>query len=763
MHKGKDKEISDNCRNSHFNENYIGYFTIIIAVFILYLFSVKYSFLYHNVIVPRGDPFSYSVGFFALLDILRVDYFHNFIFIVRNWYWLINFILAIISPIIIKEPYSISLVNFILFGFATASLFRLARYLNYNVSSAFLLSIILWLFPSNYGFQHPVSLMQMQLDTAFLFAVVIAVANILIYSLSIDKTSNAILAGFSVGIAVWGRGNSLPYVLICIFFPIIIILVSLVKTKEYSQRNNSLINFIMFSLLIVVMAGGFYIINWKALSGYYSAHSNVMEQQVAINYSGIKTNLIGIPGKFFSIKKPFLPFTIISHLIVLLSLFITFVNNKQIIIIIRNNLKIISATGVIIFYGVLVFNLSFFNNQIFLGVIHFHSLMLAGLTFCGFSLLASFLNIFKFKNIFRINEVVILIVISICVLSYGNYFMKKNTPLDYDISAANPREVEAFACEIDDILAKHSLAVLWHEMYNAPIINYYRLKNDLPQILFYTNEYYKDLWVAPYNPNNREKILLGIKETLTKADFIIIPEFSDSYFLRSYPLYHCIDDLVIFINSPNCPKFVVRWVLHEPGNMRILMLQKETDAINEGIENIEKLKLPYGPSNASIKSKYSLVPSDKFVPTTKYPIVEVSSQPGTHYYDRAFDHSISPDSFWEIGGKYPFWISIEYRNNIEITKYSFQTGEVPERMPTEWQLQGSSDGNNFIILDNKKNEVNWKINEKREYSISKPEEHKYYRLYITAGLTNIIRIYEIGFTTETSPSPKISERTIPTK
>jgi hypothetical protein len=740
MHKEIDKDISD-IRN---NKYIIGYLVIIIAVFLLYLFSIKYSHLFHNVTVPIVP---YSVGFFSVLDIVHANFFA--VFGLRSWYWLDNYTLAFISPILIKEPYSISLVNFIFFGFATASLFRLARYLHYDVISAFLLSIILWLFPSNYGFHHTVSLMQMQLDTAFLFAVVIAVANILVYSLSIDKTSNAILAGISIGLAVWGRGNSFPYVLICIFFPIVLILVKLVKIKRSSQFNKSLFNFIIFSLLTVVMIGGFYLINWKALSGYYSAHSNVIEQQVAINYSGIMTNLKEIPGKFFSFQKLFLPYTIISHLIVLLSLFVTFVNNKKMVIIIRNNLKLISATGVIIFYGVFVFNLCFFNNQIFLFAIHYHSLMLVGLSFCVFSLLASLLDIFKFKNNYRINEIVILIVLSIFVLSYGNYFMKKSTPLDFDLSAANPREVEAFACEVDKILAGRSLAVLWHKMYNGQIINYYRLKNDLPMIIFYSNEFYKDLWTAPYYPNNRERVLNGIKKTFSEADYILIPEFSDSYDnKRPPPLYHSIDDLVNFINSPNCPKFVVRWVLHEPGNIRLLILQKEKDAINEGFDNIEKLKLPYGPSNTSIKSKYSLVPSDKISLTVKYPVIEVSSQTGTHYYEKAFDHSITPDSFWEVGGEYPFWLTIEYREKTKINKYFFQTGEVPERMPTNWQFQGTIDGKNWNILD-KREKQQWKINEKKEYIISEPKEYSLYRLYFTAGSPKIMRIYEIGLFIDT--------------
>ncbi len=745
---GKDgKESFKNSAVLESNKRYIGYFAIVLSVLLLYIFSVKFSVLFHEARVPRGDPFSYSVGFFALLEQLRADFFHTLIsiFTGRNWYWLVNIILVSISPLLFKEPYSIALVNFVLFGFATSAIFRLAKYLDYNVVSAYLLAMILWVFPSNYGFQHPISLMQMQLDTAFLFVVIIAVANTLIYVLNVEKTLNAALAGVSIGFAVWGRGNSLPYVLICVIFPVLIILWKLSALRKQGQNKKALFNFYIFSLITAIMAGGFYIMNWKVLSGYYSVHSSVIKHQSGVNLSGIMIYLKDIPGKFFRFQKPFLWFTVISHAVALLSLCVTFLRNKKTTANNRTFLKIISVTGVIIFYGVLVFNLTFFNDTNFYAL-HNYALMLSGLVFCLFALLASFLERFNLKGGFRVNEIIILTAISFCAVSYGRYFIKKNTPLDFDLSAAIPREVEAFSCGVDKFLDGRSLAILWYEMYNGPIINYYRIKNNLPMISFYTNEFYTDLWLPPYSPNNREKILNGIKKTLSEADFIIIPEFSDSYYkYEPYPFYHCSDDLASYLNSPENPKFVVRWLLHEPGNIRLLLLQKEKDALNEVLVDFEPLKLPYGHSNLSIKSKYSLVPSDKLAIPAKNPIIEVSNQTGTHHYERAFDRSITPDSFWEVGGQYPFWMVFEYRDKMKINKYFLQTGESSERMPIDWQLQGSMDGKDWVTLDKRENEKKWEINEKRNYILSDPQEYKFYRLYFIAGQQpTILRIYEIG-------------------
>lgn len=424
--------------------------------------------------------------------------------------------------------------------------------------------------------------------------------------------------------------------------------------------------------------------------------------------------------------------------------------NKNITPYNKNALKVISATGAIIFYGVFLFNSIMFNDPIFYAI-HNYALTLVGLTLSAFSLLASFES--AFMNNFKIKKGIMLPTVGILVVLYGSYFTVKQTPLNIDLSAARPYEVKIFSYDIDKILQGRSLAVLWYEMYNSVIINYYRIKNNLPIISFYTNEFYKDLWFAPYSPKNNENIRKGIQKTFEEADFVIIPEFSDSYFkYEPYPLYHCSDDLADYLNSPKSPRFVIRKILHEPGNVRLLLLQKEKDALSDGRASrvsFEPLKLPYGSSSSSSKPKYFFVPSDKLTNLTKNFMIEVSSKTGTHHYERAFDRSIAPDSFWEVVGKYPFWMMFEYENKVKINKYLLQTGECPERMPTEWELQGSLDGKEWVGLD-KRSGTDWQRNEKKEYKLMGPKEYKYYRLYFTAGGTvDILRVYEIELSIST--------------
>ena len=122
------------------HKEYYGYFLIAFSVLILYIFSIPISRRFNETFVPTGDAFSYTLNFFMLLDLSHTSYWPTILQILsghgNGWYWLIQLVAAFFSPILFKEPYSVALVNFILFGVATASIFRLARYLKFGVAAA---------------------------------------------------------------------------------------------------------------------------------------------------------------------------------------------------------------------------------------------------------------------------------------------------------------------------------------------------------------------------------------------------------------------------------------------------------------------------------------------------------------------------------------------------------------------------------------------------------------------------------------------------
>lgn len=113
-----------------------------------------------------------------------------------------------------------------------------------------------------------------------------------------------------------------------------------------------------------------------------------------------------------------------------------------------------------------------------------------------------------------------------------------------------------------------------------------------------------------------------------------------------------------------------------------------------------------------------------------------------------FVNRSSPTLFWEAPGGYPYWLKFEFVSNPKkINKYSLKTGihdGATEEMPKEWQFQGSTDGVNWVTLDVRKEQVNWKKDEERIYEVSNREYYNCYRFYFEKGnRPDYIRIYEI--------------------
>ncbi|MBF0538345.1 MAG: discoidin domain-containing protein [Nitrospirae bacterium] len=117
-----------------------------------------------------------------------------------------------------------------------------------------------------------------------------------------------------------------------------------------------------------------------------------------------------------------------------------------------------------------------------------------------------------------------------------------------------------------------------------------------------------------------------------------------------------------------------------------------------------------------------------------------------HPAEYAFDGITDGDGFWEAGGGYPLWIEVIYDSPKTIKKYALHSGpDSEDRMPISWQLQGSDDGLQWNILDNRDKEKPWGKRQVREYAILKPMTYKHYRLHFTEGSTpTILRIYEIN-------------------
>ncbi len=746
------------------SEEYFGYAFIAVFVFALYVSIIGIYLNFNRTVIPTGDPFTYTGGFFSLLDKAHSNLHEAFkVAFTENWYWLINTMIVIFSPVIVKEPFSLSLVNFLMWGLATASFFRLARCLKCSVGFSFIVSWLIWLFPINYGFLDHTSISVMGLDAMFMGVLNVAIANTLIFALEPQKIKNALLAGLAVGFAIWGRGNSIAVVLLVVFIPLLFLVFKM--CKKIKERM-VVVNFFIFSVISLAMSAYYYIKMWAPLKNYYTGHLE-FAQRHHFNMKDVMPFIKNIPGFFFwrfENSLATISISLFSHLIILLSLYLSFRCNLEDAD--KKPLKLLSLTGAFIYFGTYFINIIFFTDPILniYNCLLIYAPMRIGMALCMFSILAYFVMA---KKIYIKQWVVY--PMTVLAIIYGFCITKIQTPPP-NCDGPTPVEIESFAKNMDSFLDGGSISFLWYGYYNQNILRYYRRKNDLPDYRLYTNEYTDDIWQQYFHTEEkRKKVRDGIRKYFENSSFIVIPEYIDSYNPDS-PYSFCVfkDEISRYLNSPDSPRFVIRMTLRESSGNRLLVLQKGVSGL--GVP----LKLPYGPrpvaavppqAVAVSESKAVVIepkpekkvevldsrPRQIFVPLSRPAVslknvkVTVSGKSDLYLYPRAFDNAIDPNSFWEATGKYPFWVELEYPKKVKIKKYFLAAGECTIRMPNRWQLQGADNGLAWLTLDARDKETQWGADEKRKYVIANPKEYKFYRLYFTAGgIYDIFRIYEIG-------------------
>lgn len=127
-------------------------------------------------------------------------------------------------------------------------------------------------------------------------------------------------------------------------------------------------------------------------------------------------------------------------------------------------------------------------------------------------------------------------------------------------------------------------------------------------------------------------------------------------------------------------------------------------------------------------------------------IMRIFSDSTTRRHDasRAFDGSVLPDDFWEAEGPFPHSISMSFPADQSVSRYQFSAGELAKRMPKSWQLEGSHDGQTWVVLDERLNEKPWVPGETRTYPLRALVSFPNYQFTFSEGFkTSSLRIYEI--------------------
>ena len=557
---------------------------IIAFVMTLYAGIIGPYVRFSDNVLPMGDPFTYTYSWVLLLDLAQQDYWAALARALEaNWYWMMNLPIAILSPVLVKEPFSLAVVNFVAFGFATLAFFRLARHLGYTTGAALVSSLFLWLFPINFGFLDYSSIPVVSLDPIFVALLHVTVANVLLFALEPFKLRNAVWAGLAAGLAIWGRGSSIPVVGMVTFCPVLVA----VYTLWQRNRTRFWTHLPICGAIPLAMAAFFF---WKQggpIATYYDAHAAFVERHVW-NLNDAMPYLKNVPGFFFWRVEDSAPTIALTWVLHLLTAATPLVVWRLAPATLRRALSLIAVTGTFIYFVTYVANIALFTDphMTIYNALLVYAPMRIGMVLCAFAVVgASAARRLRFG---------VAVPAMVLVVMYGVWLTKVQTPTPAP-GMPTPREVEGFAKGLDSLSPNGTVSVLWYRHYNPAILRYYRVKNNLPDLMLFRSDFHDDIWSQyDYSEEKRLKVRQELGDHLREADVIIIPEYVDYYSLDyPYSFYKFRDEFPRFLNDPDNPRFVVRMILQEYQNQRLLVLQRESEAAGSG----EPLKLPYGPSS----------------------------------------------------------------------------------------------------------------------------------------------------------------------
>lgn len=234
--------------------------------------------------------------------------------------------------------------------------------------------------------------------------------------------------------------------------------------------------------------------------------------------------------------------------------------------------------------------------------------------------------------------------------------------------------------------------------------------------------------------------------------------YSEISFIRSRLISHLpkVPDMIHFIVPTSC-SYINKPCRHgefNPANISwnqhfIVNLISHETGIYVGPK-----KLPPGSKRHAPNATVYIDPSDLVIdmnellsspPKKEFKIFEVTNARKDGFHRWAFNNYLY--NFWEVRAPFPFWINLEFKSDPKpMSKYLIQMGAHDDtgKMPRDWELTASNDGNAWTTLDVRKDETGWKKNEARTYAINEPSIYKHYRLTILkSNDPNSVRLYSI--------------------
>lgn len=552
------------------------YLILLSFALLTYFITLKFHHLYESLIIPFGDPFTYSIGFFTIIDRYEdAGYFSTIwaqIWSHPNWYWLQNLLIAFLAPLLNKTMTSISFINYFIFFIASICFYKLGISYGIKKEISLFAGLLPWIYPVNYGFTTYASITLTGLDASFTASLYIVLALLLIFLNDPTNRKYAILTGLAAGFSLWGRGNSLPVLGLVLFLPSILLLYKSLKNIRYLK--NIFLSFLVF----FIMAAFFYYNTYESISTYYSNHLTFFTRH-DWNLYDAKKWLLNIPGYLFWQKENSLITISISIICHFLQLYLII---KCIQKVSFKKEKILIVTGIFIYFVTFFINVILFTDPHFSlqNCILQYQPMLIGLS-C--SILGLMIYCFNIKQI-NINYAYLNIIVLVSLLFAVFLFTKAQTPLEWIKGRPNPKDVESFSVNIEKITGKDNgkISILWYGYYNPQIINYFRVKNSIGLMKrggyinpVYMDKYYNDAWSqSNYSEENKKKVLEEVKNHFNNADALIIPENLSHYNGMPYAFAMFNKEIAEYMQSDEFPEMIIVKTIEDHPGRNLLVLKR---------------------------------------------------------------------------------------------------------------------------------------------------------------------------------------------
>jgi hypothetical protein len=664
---------------------------IVIIFFIvvcLFLFNLNINHLYHTNIVPSGDPFSYTVNLIHLHKNLLTNYIYYIgqTFASSQWYYAYKLPLIIFAHVIPFETYFYYIINYFYFFIYVVSFFYFLQTFQDNLEKNLIISFLLAVFPFLAGFKSSISLNLLMLDTQF-FLLSLSFFSLCLAFLKRQELFLSLLLSIVGGLLIWSRGNSIFYVLIFSFFPVIFYFL---KLKNKTIKFNVIYLAIPIFTLLVFFAWYMYFC-YDALTQYYSVHSNLINSH---NYSF--TNLIknfikiliNYPGKLIT-ENNNLAFYIsifVNLFLVIFSISIIFIKKIKEIAPNYYSTLIICCFTYFLILVFLTINLSPWLDVNFY-VDHATITMLVPLI-CISAMLIQFI-FFKFKiNSFIFTIIIVLIFLQNNKLNRQDYNkLLSNYSKDYP-NLVKPKELESFAMNVFKETNNKKIGILFYNFYNPPILDFYRLQNNLLPASMSTENVSQVIRPIAGDPElyvSREEYKQYLKNVLVEYDYLIMPLYFEEYSKIPHLLISKYQEETIKVLKEHKDKFLPIKILND--SIQLVLLKKIDP------NDYDDLAFYYPDIN---ENKIALLPDDKFLPNKLNNMKEL------------FDNNLS--SFYEKHYLNKIELEIYLKNKVKLNSYSFEFGKhFPEsitRLPKNWSLKAyNRKEKNWITLDEKKDYI----------------------------------------------------------